>query len=560
MKKWPIRWMIAALVMGVVVGAVLQETFAPITREMVAAAEQIIGLEFTDAERDSLLPDLEEHRKRYQEIRKVALNNAVPPALLFNPIPPNQSFPRQQKPIRWSAPGSVRVPDNLEELAFYSIGELAELIRTRQITSLELTQMYLNRLKRYDPQLKAVITLTEELALEQARRADAEIAAGKYRGPLHGIPYGAKDLLAVKGYKTTWGAMPYKDQYIDETATVIRKLEEAGAVLVAKLTLGALAWGDVWFGGKTRNPWDLEQGSSGSSAGSAAAVAAGLVAFAIGTETWGSIVSPSTRCGTTGLRPTFGRVSRHGAMALSWSMDKIGPIARTVEDCAIVFDAIRGPDGLDQTVRDLPFNYTPEIDLSQLRMGYLKSAFERDTAHQAQNQAVLETLQKLGAQLIPIELPELPIYPLSFILSAEAAAAFDELTRSNRDTLLVRQIRNAWPNVFRAARFIPAVEYIQANRIRYLLIQEMKKLFDSIDVYVTPSFGPNLLLTNLTGHPCVVVPNGFDETGHPTSISFIGDLYDEATVLAVAKKYQDATDFHKQYPPLFYPGGSKGQK
>jgi Asp-tRNA(Asn)/Glu-tRNA(Gln) amidotransferase A subunit family amidase len=410
--------------------------------------------------------------------------------------------------------------------------------------------MYLERLKKYGSKLECVITLTEELALQQAKRADAEIAAGKYRGLLHGIPYGAKDLLATKGYPTTWGAAPYKEQVINEDATVIKRLEEAGAVLVAKLTMGALAWGDVWYGGKTRNPWNLEQGSSGSSAGSASATSAGLVAFAIGTETWGSIVSPSTRCGVTGLRPTYGRVSRSGAMALSWSMDKIGPICRSVEDCAIVFNAIYGPDGKDQTLYDLPFNYETGVDISTLRIGYLKEAFEKDTTNTAFNERALETLSLMGIKLIPLELPQLPVYDISFILSAESAAAFDELTRSNRDDLLVRQIKNAWPNVFRQSRFIPAVEYINANRIRYLMIQEMAKIMERIDVYVTPSFGENLLLTNLTGHPCVVVPNGFNEKGSPVSISFIGKLFGEAEALALAKKYQDATGFHLKHPAL----------
>ena len=382
------------------------------------------------------------------------------------------------------------------------------------------------------------------------QRADAEIAAGKYRGPLHGIPYGAKDLLATKSYKTTWGSVPYKDQVIDMDATVIQRLEAAGAVLVAKLTMGELAWGDVWFGGKTKNPWNLEQGSSGSSAGSASATSAGLVAFSIGTETWGSIVSPSTRCGVTGLRPTYGRVSRNGAMALSWSMDKIGPICRTVEDCALVFNVIYGPDGIDQTLVDLPFNYNPTVKPSELRIGYLQKTFEQDTTNRVNNDAVLAKLRELGANLIPIELPKYPINDLSFILSAEAAAAFDDLTRSGRDDLMVRQIKNAWPNVFRTSRFIPAMEYIQANRVRYQVIQEMAKLMSKVDVYVAPSFSDNLLLTNLTGHPCVVVPNGFDKKGSPTSISFMGDLYDEVTVLAVAKAYQDATKFHRQHPKM----------
>ena len=517
---------------------------------MVIAAENLIGLQFNDAKRDSMLDDLHGSLKSYQKLRGLSIDNSVPPALAFNPIPRGMKFETKRQPFVASPAGKITVPSNIEELAFASVGELAELIRTRRITSTQLTRMYLERLKKYGSKLECVITITEELAMQQAQRADAEIAAGKYRGPLHGIPYGAKDLLAVKGYKTTWGSVPYKDQVINEDATVIQRLEQAGAVLIAKLTMGELAWGDVWYGGMTRNPWNLEQGSSGSSAGSGSATAAGLVAFAIGTETWGSIVLPSTRCGVTGLRPTYGRVSRAGAMALSWSMDKIGPMCRTVEDCALVFNAILGPDGIDQTVVDLPFNYNPKIKLNQLRFGYLKRDFEQDTTHQTTNEATLAKLRELGATLTPIELPDYPIDDLAFILGAEAAAAFDELTRSGKDELLVRQIKNAWPNVFRTARFVPAVEYIQVNRVRYLVIQEMAKMMSEIDVYVAPSFrGNNLLLTNLTGHPCVVVPNGFDKKGSPTSISFMGDLYDEATVLAVAKAYQDATDYHRKHPP-----------
>jgi Asp-tRNA(Asn)/Glu-tRNA(Gln) amidotransferase A subunit family amidase len=452
----------------------------------------------------------------------------------------------------WSTPVNTEIPENLDALAFYTVRDLAELIRTKKITSTQLTRLALDRLRKFDDSLHCVITLTEELALQQAAQADTEIAAGNYRGPLHGIPYGAKDLLAARGYRTTWGARPYKDQVLDYDATVIAKLHEAGAVLVAKLSLGALAWGDVWYADTTRNPWILEQGSSGSSAGPASAVAAGLVPFAIGSETWGSIVSPSTRCGTTGLRPTFGRVSRTGAMALSWSMDKLGPICRTVEDCAIVFDAIRGPDGLDLTVVDLPFNYQPQIDLSQMRIGYLHEDFANDSTYRAQNNAALDKLRELGAELIEISLPDFPVEPMQINLSAEAAAAFDELTRSGRDDLLVRQVKNAWPNVFRSARFIPAVEYIQANRMRTMVIDSLARMMESIDVYVSPSFeGNNLLLTNLTGHPCVVLPHGFNDQGSPTSITFIGRLFDEATVLAVARAYQEATDFHRQHPEMF---------
>lgn len=522
-----------------------------VTSDAIRAAGSIIGLGFTDAERDSMLQDLKEQLEGYENIRKIHLDNSIPPALAFNPIPVGTKLETGRKRITLSSPGSLEEPENKDELAFLSVRDLGELIRLRKITSQELTELYLSRLKRYGPKLECVITLTEERAMEQARRADADIAAGKYRGPLHGIPYGAKDLLATKGIRTTWGSVPYKNQMIDVDATVIRRLEEAGAVLVAKLTLGELAWGDVWFGGMTRNPWNYEQGSSGSSAGSASATAAGLVAFAIGSETWGSIVSPSTRCGTTGLRPTYGRVSRYGAMALSWSMDKLGPICRTVEDCAIVFNAIYGPDGLDQTVYDVPFNYAPDVDVSQLRIGYLKADFDSVRNGKEFYDAAFETLRKIGVKLIPVALPEYPTGDLSIILSAEAAAAFDELTRSGKDDLLVRQIRNAWPNAFRAARLIPAVEYIQANRVRHMIIQDMARLMRDVDLYVAPTFqGDNLLMTNLTGHPCVVLPNGFSDKGTPTSITFIGRLFDEATLLAVAKKYQDATEFHSRHPKL----------
>ncbi len=523
----------------------------PLTTEAIMHAEKLLGLNFHEVKRDSMLDGLKERLHNYESIRRIPLDNSVPPAILFNPIPYGMKFETERKGFKMSKTGKVEVPQNFEDLAFYSVRDLAELIRTKKITSERLTKMYLGRLKKYGPKLECVITLTESLAIAQAKRADEEIRRGKYRGPLHGIPYGAKDLLATKGIRTTWGSVPFKDQMIDEDATVIKRLEEAGAVLVAKLTLGELAWGDVWYGGMTRNPWNLKQGSSGSSAGSAAATAAGLVGFAIGSETWGSIVSPSTRCGVTGLRPTYGRVSRKGGMALAWSMDKIGPLCRTVEDCAIVLNAIYGPDEMDQTVYDLPFNYESEVDLSKLKIGYLKVDFDSVKANKEYNDSALAVLRRLGANLIPIELPKYPISDLSFILSAEAAAAFDELTRSGKDDLLVRQIKNAWPNVLRVARFIPAVEYIQANRIRYMVIQEMAKLMAQVDLYVAPTFqGDNLLLTNLTGHPCVVLPNGFTKEGTPVSITFVGKLFDEATLLAVAKAYQDATGFHLKHPSL----------
>ncbi len=522
-----------------------------LTKQMVAEAESLIGLNFSDAKRDSMLDDLNDHLANYEGIRKVHLENSVPSALLFNPIPIGMKLESKRIPFKMDSPGKVTLPQNLEDVAFYSVGQLAELIKTRKVSSVQLTQMYLGRLRRYGPKLECIVTLTDSLALARAALADREIAAGHYRGPLHGIPFGAKDLLATKGIRTTWGSVPFKNQVFDEDATVIKRLEDAGAILVAKLTMGELAWGDVWFGGKTRNPWNPDQGSSGSSAGSASATAAGLVGFSIGTETWGSIVSPSNRCGTTGLRPTYGRVSRHGAMALSWSMDKIGPICRTVEDCALVFNAIYGPDPADQTLYDVPFNYSSKINLKNLKVGYVKSDFDSATINREENDATLAKLRAMGVRLIPIEMPKLPWNDLHIILSAEAGAAFDDLTRSGKDDLLVRQIKNAWPNAFRSSRFIPAVEYIQANRVRYLLIQEMAKLMKDIDLYVAPSIeGDNSLLTNLTGHPCVVVPNGFTKENNPSSITFIGRLFDEGKLLGFAKAYQQATNFHLLHPQL----------
>ncbi|MCB0628531.1 MAG: amidase [Saprospiraceae bacterium] len=546
-QKQPFLIIALAFLAGASAVQLFQEA---ITSDDAQAQAKIMGLEFTDAEIDSLLPSLEGFRNDYSSLRTNEITNSLSPALYFQPIPPDYENHTEQAPLSFSDQGAVELPVDREALAYYSVHQLAALIRTKKITSVELTRFFLERLKKYDPILHCVISYTEDLAMEQAARADREIAAGKYRGILHGIPYGAKDLLAARNYKTTWGAMPYKEQSFDYDATVIRKLEEAGAVLTAKLTLGALARGDVWYGEKTRNPWDPSTGSSGSSAGSASSVSAGLLPFAIGTETMGSIVSPSTTCGVTGLRPTFGRVSRYGAMALSWSMDKIGPICRSAEDCAAVFAAILGPDGKDLSVSDYPFNYQSEyVSNRRLRLGYDSSAFARQYPFKAQDSTALESLRSLGYELVPIELPEMP--DIRFILSVEAAAAFDELTRSGRDDLMVRQTQNAWPNAFRQARFIPAVEYIQANRLRSQLIVDMAKVFDEVDLYVHPSWASrSLRITNFTGHPCIVVPNGFQENGRPTSISFTGKLFDEGTLIGVAQAFQNATGFDDEHPVL----------
>ena len=512
--------------------------------------ESLSGLEFTQSERDSALESLARLKGQYDSLRTIQISNDIPLPLYFNPLISGQEIPKGREKYLFQEFPTKR-PDNIEECAFFTIGQSAHLIRTRQISSLELTEMYLSRLERFGPQLECVITLTRELAIEQAKRADVLIKNGKYLGPLHGIPYGAKDLLAVEGYKTTWGAMTHKDQFVESTATVIKKLEEAGAVLLAKLTLGALAWGDNWYGGKTRNPWNTELGSSGSSAGPGSATSAGLVAFSIGSETWGSIVSPSTVNGVTGLRPTFGTVSKSGAMALSWSMDKIGSMCRSVDDCALVYSIIKGTDREDHSVVDAPFQVPVKKELKSLRIGFVESAFN-DSTTSDNDRNVVDRLRELGFTMVPIELPEFPTNSLSFLLDVEAAAAFDEMTRNNRDDQLVRQVKRAWPNVFRSARYVPAVEYVQANRARVLLNQKMSSLFEKIDVYLVPSFyGDNLLRTNLTGHPCIVLPNGFDDKGMPTSISFIGDLYMDGELVAVARSYQTGTGWHKRYPPKF---------
>lgn len=535
--------------------AFLARADGPLTAADVWSAEKLIGLEFSDAKIEMLLPGLREQARTFEALRAFPLSNGIPPALVFHPLPAGARLETKYRRLRLSPAPQVGRPANLEDLAFRSVRELGELIRHRRVSSEDLVQMCLARLKRHGPRLQCVVTLLEERALREAREADREIQSGHYRGPLHGIPYGAKDLLAAAGAPTTWGVAPYASRVLTEDAAVIRKLRAAGAVLVAKTTLGELAMGDVWFGGRTRNPWNLQQGSSGSSAGSAAVTAAGLLPFAIGTETYGSIVSPADRCGVTGLRPTYGRVSRSGAMTLSWSMDKIGPLCRTVEDCALVLDAIRGSDGLDDSVLDAPFNYDARLTPRKLRIGFLAADFERQTgARRTNDDRAIAVLRSLGARLLPMSLPEFPLSSISFLLSTEAAAAFDGLTRSGLEDQLKQQGAGDWPNTFRQRRFVPAVEYLQAQRVRYLLVQETARVFDQVDVLVAPSTsGRSLLHCNLTGHPCVVVPNGFHPDGTPTSICFIGNLYDEARMLALAHAYQAATPYHLQHPPLDSP-------
>jgi len=536
---------------------------ADITVDTIASAEEVAGLHFDPQERELMLDGLKQQEQRIEALHKISLANSVSPAIKFDPLPPGKKVaPPSRRPMVRSKPTLRAIPSDLEALAFLSVTELSDLLRRRRVTSMQLTQMYLARLRKYDPVLRCVISLTEDRALRQAAAADAEIKRGKYRGPLHGIPWGAKDLLAVRGYKTTWGAGPFKDQVIDTDATVVQRLDDAGAVLVAKLTLGELAQGDIWFGATTKNPWKVDQGSSGSSAGPASATAAGLVGFSIGSETLGSISSPSTRCGTTGLRPTFGRVPRTGAMALSWTMDKLGPICRSVEDCALVLDAIYGPDGKDNTVIGADYQWNADLSPKSLRIGYVKSAFDlpqtdpadpKRTLHGTKkfDDAALDVFHRLGIALIPIDLPDVPYDAMRIILNAEAAAAFDELTRTDRDKELVQQGKSDWPNSFRTSRFIPAVDYVNANRVRTMAIQKWDDLMRTVDVIVTPTGAANLsqlVATNLTGHPAVIVPNGFRDDGTPVSLTFLGGLFEEAKVMAVAKAYQDATGFHLKHP------------
>lgn len=524
------------------------------TKADVAAAQQLTGLTFSDAEIDSIYNYLIRNRTGFDTMRTFALDYSDLPAILFDPHPKGFMIPDNEGNQAWFVSAGVSLPANHNDLAFYSIMELASLIKSQKITSEQLTLFFINRLRDHDPILKAVITVTEARALEQARRADEEIASGRYRGPLHGIPYGVKDIIAVEGYKTTWGSEPYKDQILNETATVVKRLDEAGAILIAKLTSGALARGDVWFGGKTVSPWDTTQGSSGSSAGPAAATAAGLVPFAIGTETWGSIVSPSSRCGVTGLRPTYGRVSRAGVMALSWSMDKVGPICRSAADCALVFDVIQGDDENDQTAKDAPFFVDWERPIETLRLGFLEEVFNKDTTEAGENgRAALEQFRDMGADLIPVKLPEaFPFRTFDIILRSEAGAFFDDLVLSGEVDRMVQQNKRSRANSLRQSRFIPAVEYLQANRHRRNLIEEMHSLIKDFDVIIAPQRGGNqTLITNLTGHPAMAVPAGFDEKDRPTSIILIGNLYDEASILEVANLFQQQTPFDNARPPLF---------
>ncbi len=529
----------------------------PISKADLLSSAKLMDLQFTGPEIDSLYNDVLDNVANYKAMHTLSLNNSTPLSLWHSAILPGMKFNKVQKPILWDAALNVKLPADKNELAFYSVEQLASLIKNKKISSLELTTFFIERIKKYGDTLQCVISLQENLALAQAKQADAEIAAGKYRGQLHGIPYGLKDLFAVKDTKTTWGAAPYKDQVIQEDAFVYQKMKAAGAVLVAKFTLGALAMGDYWFGGRTKNPWNLNYGSSGSSAGSTSATVAGLVPFAIGTETWGSIVSPATTCGATGLRPTFGSISRSGAMALSYSLDKVGPITRSANDAAIVFNYLHGTDGKDGSAVDMPFNYAPKTNLKTLKIAYAKNYFDKIKDTNRSEFEVLKQFKRMGIELIPINFPDSGVYQfniMDIIIGAECAAQFDEMTRSGVDDALTRQTKNDWPNQFRTSRFTPAVEYINAQRHRTILMQKVNEIVAQYDAIICPSRGGGnqSAITNLTGHPVVCVPTGLDPKYKlPTGISFVGKLFDEATILTIAHQYQKATGWDEMHPTMF---------
>ena len=524
-----------------------------ITKDDISASENMNGLHYNDAKRDSMLDGLSKNLKTYTYYHSLNLKNDAPLPLSFNVTLEDITIPVKQLPVHFTIPTDVKLPENLDQLAFYSIPQLASLIKTKKITSERLTRFFLDRLRKYGPVLHCVIELTDSIAIRQAKQADAELARGLYRGPLHGIPYGIKDLFAVKGTHTTWGTPPYKDQVIDETAFVAQKLEKAGAVLVAKLSLGELAEDDVWFGGLTRNPWDIRKGSGGSSAGSSSATAAGLVSFAIGTETYGSIVDPVMRCGVTGLRPTYGSIARTGAMVLAWTSDKIGPICRSAEDAAIVFYYVHGADNKDASSVNFAFNYTEHVDLKTLKIAYIKNYIDTLPENSTEKET-LKKLRKMGATVTGINFPD-NLHgdeTLNLIVGVESATAFDPLTRSNKDEEMVQQNKDRWPNIFRTSRLVPAVEYLTACRVRYQIMKQMDKFIDQYDVIIAPpETGDQLAITNLTGNPSITLPNGKLLNNMPTSITFIGKHFGEAKLLAFTKAYQEYTGYNLKHPPGF---------
>jgi Asp-tRNA(Asn)/Glu-tRNA(Gln) amidotransferase A subunit family amidase len=522
-----------------------------LTKSDIQHAAKFMDLKFSDKEIDMMYPDVRDNISDYMKMHSLALDNSVGMSM-FQKINLTKHTPQIQ--LKWSYDPTIKLPVNKNELAFYSIKQLGSLLRNKSITSTDLTRFFIGRLKQYSDTLQCLISLTEDIALQQAKEADALFKKGIDKGPLQGIPYGLKDLFAVKGTKTTWGAQPYKDQTIDEDAYVYTRLKEAGAVLIGKFTLGALAMGDYWFGGRTKNPWNLERGSSGSSAGSTSATVAGLVPFAIGTETHGSIISPSHTCGATGLRPTFGSISRSGAMTLSWSLDKVGPICRSAEDAATVFAFIHGTDGLDQSAVNESFNYNPSKNIKQLRIGYAANHFNKLDSS-AQEWEVINTLKKMGLTITPMNLPDTDVYKfdmIGIVIGSESASAFDAFTRNDIDDQMTKQTRGDWPNYFRTSRTIPAVEYINANRHRSILMKTFNQAISNFDVIITPSFaGRQLSITNLTGHPALCMPIGLTKQGVPNSITFVGNLFKEEDILLLGKYFQEHSSFDDIHPSKF---------
>lgn len=557
--------------------ATMQEQEAEeVTPSMVRQAAAVCGLEVDDEQAEAMAEGVNRNLRDYAALREFELDNSVAPPIYFSAVVPGMVIDRTERPLRISSATGVKRPSDLEDVAFWPLTALGELIRTRQVTSTELTEMYLTRLKRYNPTLNFVVTFTEDLARREAGRADAELASGVYRGPLHGIPWGAKDILAVKGYPTTWGSNAFKDQMTDFEATVVTRLREAGAVLIAKLTTGELAGGDRWFGGRTRNPWDPSAGSSGSSAGPASATGAGCVGFGIGTETSGSILSPSIACGITGLRPTYGRVSRFGAMTLRWTGDRLGPLCRTAEDCALVFKAIAGPDERDPSVQDIPFNWDVGMDVGTLRIGVLQDAFDDDPRKgddwKANDRRALERMRAVGIHMRPVATP-LMDFPTDALrpMSVESSAAFDDFFRQGREDELGRPGRGGrW----RVSRTVPAVEYLQAQRVRGVMMARLHEALADVDVLITPAGDSRgylrgeegggggggggrrsansqfFQLANHATYPAVALRHGLGEGGLPTGFLVVGKPFGEASILAVAKAFQDATEYHLEHPRL----------
>jgi len=542
-----------------------------------AEAEKLVQIQLTESERDvaaaSWRADMASLYERRTGPRKISLEPTLAPATKWDPMLPGlKMVPQRDQFIRSkSDPGAL--PSKDEDIAFASVSQLSRWIEQRKLTSERLTNIYLSRLEKFDPTLRCVITLTRELALKQAKQADAEIAAGKYRGPLHGIPYGAKDLLDTANIATTYGAEPYRNRVPTEDAAVIKRLNAAGAVLVAKLSLGALALNDIWFGGQTMNPWLLEEGSSGSSAGPGAATAAGLVAFAMGSETGGSIIGPSMRCGLTGLRPTYGRVPRTGAMTLCWSLDKLGPMTRHVEDSMLVLHAISGPDAGDLASVPSKLDFDAAASVNGLRVGYFPAWMKQNPATEV-DRAALETVKKVGMQPVEISIPDWPYDSLDVILFAEAAAAFEELTLSGKVDELKVQVPDAWPNIFRQSRFLSAVDFVQCDRFRRKVAQEMARVFSQVDMLLVPSLRDEMLtITNFTGHPSLTFRAGFIEVSEarsdwapdpkhplpkfnprrrvPHGVTLIGRLFDEGTIARAGMAMESAFQVAQERPSGF---------